>query len=74
MLGQLLSQDPPAPPRSIAAVYATLGDKDQAFEWLEKSYQQHDPGLLHLTHAPEYANLRSDARFVSMLRRINLAR
>jgi TolB-like protein/Tfp pilus assembly protein PilF len=72
ILGELLSQDPPTPPRSLAAVYATLGDKDRAFEWLEKSYRQRDPGLLHLTDTPEYASLRGDPRFKAMLQKINL--
>src|SRR2546430_11467889 len=31
------------PAYSIAQVYAALGEKDQAFEWLEKCYRDHDP-------------------------------
>jgi serine/threonine-protein kinase len=74
ILGQLLLGNPPTGPHSIAAVYATLGDKDRAFDWLETSYRQRDPGLLHLTDTPEYASLRADPRFAAMLRKINLAR
>ncbi|MDA1277519.1 MAG: protein kinase, partial [Verrucomicrobia bacterium] len=64
------------PPGSVAAIYAALGEKDQAFEWLEKAYQ--DRSILsvgpfaYLKLHPAYDPLRSDPRFADLLRRMNL--
>jgi TolB-like protein/Tfp pilus assembly protein PilF len=55
----------------VALVYAGLGDKDRAFEWLEKAYQVHDKGLIYLKVDPPLDPLRSDPRFQDLLRRMN---
>ena len=60
------------PPTSVAGFAARLGDKEQAFEWLEKAYQERDEGLTRLKLDPRYQNLRSDPRYAGLLRRINL--
>lgn len=60
-------------PYSIAAVYTALGEKDEALLWLEKSYEQHFAELVLLSVEPRFDNLRSDWRFTSLLRRMNLA-
>jgi TolB-like protein len=57
----------------IALVYAALGEKDQAFDWLEKSYRAHDVGLVYLKVDPCLDPLRSDQRFESLLSRVGLA-
>jgi serine/threonine protein kinase/tetratricopeptide (TPR) repeat protein len=57
-------------PTHFAKVYIGLGDKDQAYAWLEKGYQQRDFWLLFLKGEPTYDPLRSDARFQDLLRRI----
>jgi len=57
----------------IALVYVGLGDKDQAFEWLERSYKLHDKGLTYLKMDPAMDPLRSDTRFQDLLRRVGLA-
>ncbi len=54
----------------IAIVYAQAGDMDKAFEWLEKAFQQRDPGLIELESDPELEPLRGDERFRSMRDRI----
>ncbi|PWU05742.1 MAG: hypothetical protein C5B51_13880 [Terriglobia bacterium] len=56
---------------AIAQVYIGLGNKDQAFEWLHKAIMQRD-GNLFLKVDPIYDPLRGDARFVNLLRSINL--
>jgi serine/threonine-protein kinase len=56
----------------VAIIYAGLGDKDRAFEWLEKAYEDH-AYLLTLKVNPESDPLRSDPRFDSLLRRMGLA-
>ena len=54
----------------IALVYAGLKDNDQAFEWLERSYQVRDKGLTYLMVDPCLDPLRSDPRFHSLLQRV----
>jgi DNA-binding winged helix-turn-helix (wHTH) protein/TolB-like protein/Flp pilus assembly protein TadD len=58
---------------TIAGFYAQLGDKDQAFQWLEKAYAEHSDGLVRLKEELAFDNLRSDPRFTDLLRRIGLA-
>jgi eukaryotic-like serine/threonine-protein kinase len=57
-------------PADVAAQYALLGDKDNAFRWLEKAYQQHDSQLVELKVYPAYDSLRSDPRYADLIRRI----
>jgi hypothetical protein len=56
----------------IAERYAQLGDTAHAFEWLERAFASHSDGLLHLKEDMFFANLRSDPRFVDLLRRVGL--
>ena len=58
---------------SIADAYARLGDKDQAFAWLERAYTEHDSGLVSLGVDPIFSGMRNDPRFESLLKRLNLA-
>ena len=54
----------------IASVYAALGDKNHAFDWLEKGYDERfNPGVLL---RPGFDSLRSDPRFRDLQRRIGL--
>src|SRR6266498_1781940 len=56
----------------VARVYVGLGDKDQAFAWLEKDFQSRNatmPGFLYL---PPLDSLRDDPRFKDLARRIGL--
>jgi eukaryotic-like serine/threonine-protein kinase len=57
----------------VAMLYARLGEKDQAFSWLERAYADRVFELLFLKVGPEWDNLRDDPRFESLLRRIGLA-
>ncbi len=56
----------------IAVIYAVLGDKDRAFEWLEKSFAAHEVDLTNLKIQPAFDRLSSDARFQDLLRRVGL--
>ena len=56
----------------IALVYAGLGKKDEAFTWLEKSYDVRDKGLTYLKIDPCVDPLRSDPRFARLVRRVGL--
>ena len=57
----------------IAEVYAYRGERDQAFEWLERAYRQRDGGLLGCQVDPLLANLRPDPRFAVFLHKLGLA-
>ena len=56
----------------IALVYAGLGEKDEAFTWLERSYDERDKGLTYLKIDPCMDPLRSDPRFARLLQRVGL--
>jgi serine/threonine protein kinase/Flp pilus assembly protein TadD len=60
------------PETSMAIVYLGLGEKDRALDWLEKACGEHAPGTCMLKADPRYDSLRSDPRFQSILRRMNL--
>ena len=55
----------------IAAVWTALGDKEEAFRWLERGYEEHSGVLQWIAFLPEFRALHSDARFPHLLRRIN---
>jgi serine/threonine-protein kinase len=54
----------------IAAVSTALGDKEGAFRWLERAYEEHSGVLQWVAFLPEFRALHSDARFPQLLRRI----
>ena len=60
------------PATSIALVYAGLGEKEQAFVWLEKAYEQRAFHLQWIKLEPRWDSLRSDRRFADLVRRIGL--
>jgi len=49
-----------------------IGDKDQAFVWLEKAYTEHSDTLTVLKVEPGFDSLRSDPRFQDLMRRVGL--
>ena len=55
----------------IAAVSTALGDKEEAFRWLETAYAEHSGVLQWIAFLPEFRALHSDARFPDLLRRIS---
>ena len=57
---------------ALAGAYARLGERDRAFEWLERAYTERSPGVVHVREFVEFDNLRSDSRFADLLRRIGL--
>lgn len=59
----------------IALIYIALGEKDQAFRWLEAAYgPPNHPYLPWMRSSPEFKPLRDDPRFQDLLRRMNLLR
>ena len=59
-------------PYTVAAIYAGLGEKDQAFKWLERANEERDVWLMNLKVDPVFARLRSDKRFQDLLTRAGL--
>ena len=56
----------------IAAVYSGLGDRDQAFAWLEKDFRAHSTSLPAITIGNSFDSLRNDPRYADLLRRMGL--
>src|SRR5262249_40355963 len=59
-------------PYSIAEVYARLGQKDKAFAELERAYTEHDSGMVSLAIDPIFSEMRGDARFKDLVKRMGL--
>jgi tetratricopeptide (TPR) repeat protein len=61
------------PSFSVAVIYTGLGDKDRAFEWLEKAYREREGWLAwYFILDPEFDSLRSDSRYNDLLQRLGL--
>lgn len=56
----------------IAESYAWFGDRERAFDWLERSYRQHDSGMGYIKADVLLRNLHGDPRFAAMLRKLKL--
>ena len=59
-------------PGNIGYQYAKLGDKDQAFAWLEKAYEEKAGSIQYIKTAPEMDSLRTDPRYTDLLKRMGL--
>ena len=61
------------PPYDIALIYIGLGERDKAFAWLEKAYNDHSTEMIYFKVEPLLAPLRSDPRYQDLLRRMKLS-
>ena len=61
------------PAGAFVNAYLGLGEKDEAFTWLERAYKEHSNILLFLKVHPYFDPLRDDPRFKDLLRRVGLA-
>ena len=59
-------------PYEVAIIYAGLGEKELVFEWLERAYEERSSWLTFLKVEPSFDELRSDTRFVNLVRRVGL--
>ena len=59
-------------PYQIAQVYAYRGQSDKSFEWLERAYEQRDPGLPEIKSNPLFKNLHHDSRYRELLKKMHL--
>jgi serine/threonine protein kinase/tetratricopeptide (TPR) repeat protein len=60
------------PAYDVARLYADLGEKEHAFEWLNTAYLEHDHGLTGIRTEFEMDSLRSDPRYAELIRKIGL--
>jgi Flp pilus assembly protein TadD len=60
-------------PYNIALIYVGLGEKDKAFEWLEKAYLDHSTEMIYFKVDPLLEPLHSDSRYQNILQRMKLA-
>ena len=51
-------------------IYAAMGEADQCFYWLDKSYQKHDVELYWLKVEPPFEIIRNDPRYQVMLDKV----
>jgi tetratricopeptide (TPR) repeat protein len=56
-------------PYNAALIHSALGEKDQAFQFLEKAYENRAEWMIYLSVDPRLDGLRSDPRFDDLLRR-----
>ncbi len=67
-----LSAEKYVPPYHIALIYNGLGEPEKALDYLEKNFEQRDVRMVFLKVEPKWNNLRSDARFIDLMRRMKL--
>ncbi|MBD0326711.1 MAG: tetratricopeptide repeat protein, partial [Pyrinomonadaceae bacterium] len=72
-LNELIARQRYVSPYSMALVHTGLGDKDEAFAWLERAYNERDEAFIHLKVDPRLDPLRADARFNNWLALLKLA-
>ena len=74
IIGQLREQSKQRyiSPYFIATIYAGLDEKDAAFEWLEKAFEERHPYLILMGVEPVFRNLHSDPRFQDLKKRVGL--
>jgi adenylate cyclase len=59
-------------PFAIASIFVGLGQKDKAFEWLEKAYEEHDHWMNMFKVHRILESLHEDPRYTVLLRKMNL--
>jgi hypothetical protein len=72
VLRENLAKDKRYSPVQIASQYAHLGEKEKAFEYLEKAYAQRDFWIAIIPAEPLFDSLRDDPRYDDLIRRIGL--
>jgi len=69
---EALKSRPYVSPVDIATVYTGLGERDRAFEWLERGLSGRAYGLVFVTTDPRFEPLRGDQRFTALVRKVGL--
>lgn len=69
-LNKLVSDDSQGNAYQIAEIFAFRGEADEAFAWLERAVEEHDPGVTHTKVDPTLRKLHADPRWPELLERI----
>ena len=74
LIGRLRTPGGRELPDKIAGVYASLGDRDQAYYWLERAYEERSRELIYLLPeaATTYSKIRDDPRYADLVKRVGL--
>jgi serine/threonine protein kinase/tetratricopeptide (TPR) repeat protein len=67
------SQQTYVQPTWVAVIHIGLGEKDQAFQWLQKAYQDRSAWLVYLKVDPFFDPVRTDPRFADLMQRVGLS-
>jgi hypothetical protein len=62
----------PLPSLWMAFLYSALNDRNNAFRWLEKAYENHSWGMIYLKDDAIWDPIRSDPRFADFVKRVGL--
>jgi TolB-like protein/tetratricopeptide (TPR) repeat protein len=71
-LQKLIDENAVSGPFQIATVYGLRKEPDKMFEWLERAYTEHDPGLTQLLGTPFILNYRDDPRFAALCQKLKV--
>ena len=71
-LQTLIDNDAVSGPFQIATVYGLRKEPDKMFDWLERAYTEHDPGLTQLLGTPFILNYRDDPRFAALCQKLKV--
>jgi hypothetical protein len=71
-LKELIAKYQAIDPYLIAEAYAFRNQSDEAFEWLDRAYAQHEGNVAYTNLDPMLKNLRSDPRYAAFLKKHNL--
>ncbi len=58
------------PPIYNSLIYIELGDRDAAFEWLERAFDEHDYWATYVRVEPRFDSIRDDPRFIALTERL----
>jgi DNA-binding winged helix-turn-helix (wHTH) protein/TolB-like protein len=72
LLNEQMSRGEYVPALNVAWIYSELGDKDQAFVWLDKANDEREGRLLNMKAEPELDAIRGDPRFAELFRRMGI--
>src|SRR5712672_42701 len=71
-LQTLIDNDAVSGPFQIATVYGLRKEPDKMFQWLERAYTDHDPGLTQLLGTPFILNYKDDPRFAALCQKLKV--
>ena len=71
-LQKFINENAVSGPFQIAAVYGLRKEPDKMFEWLDRAYIEHDPGLTQLLVTPFILDYKNDPRFAAFCRKLKV--